>query len=394
MPRLAELTEVAPAIEPASERQPIAPDSNEPFRILILGDFSARNHRAVFEPGQLGWRMPIPVDLDTIENVMLRLSPSLSLPIPGTPRRRIDLSFGGFSDFLPEQVYENLARLEQFPAEKAVPAIRYLLHHPDFQALESVWRCLFFLLLRVGAGGNVLLYLLDVTKQELADDLCTSYDIADSGFYRLLVRQSSIRAAHPWTLCVSDYSFSPYVEDIEILSRVARVARHAGTPFLGAVRHDWPSEPGLTWQMLRESPEAAYLGLATPRFLTRVPYDSPPGAEFPFLEIPAEPAPEDYLWGNPAFVCAALLADEFRREGWHMDPGQWIEMGGFSHHEFTVEGKKRTTHPTESELGEKELQSLLDRGVIPLVASPEGTAIRFPRLQSVKKPSTSLRGRW
>lgn len=62
MPKLAELTETALALEPATERKLITPTSDEPFRILLLGDFSARNHRAVFEPAQLGWRMPIPVD--------------------------------------------------------------------------------------------------------------------------------------------------------------------------------------------------------------------------------------------------------------------------------------------------------------------------------------------
>ena len=393
MPKLAQLTEVVS--EPVTERKRIEDVGDEPFRILVLGDFSARNHRAVFEPGQLGWRMPIPVGLETIESVMLRLAPSLSLLMPGMPRKRVDLPFAHFSDFLPHHIHERVEAQAPTGPDQAEAAVRYLIHHPDFQGLESVWRCLFFLLLYAGTGADIRVSLLDVTKQELADDLCSAADICDSGFYRLLVGHSGMRAAHPWTMCVSDYSFSPHtIEDIETLTCAAKVARHAGVPFLGAVRHDWPGEPGLAWQLLRESPEAAYLGLATPRFLVRQPLQSSADDEFPFVEMPGEPALEDYLWGNPAFVCAAVLVDAYRREGWRMETGEWAELEGFFKHEYVAHRENRCTLPVETEFAEQELTGLLDRGVIPLTAAQDGTVIRFPRLQSVRKPSTPLRGRW
>jgi type VI secretion system protein ImpC len=389
------VTDATTALEPASERKLLVADEERPFRILVLGDFSARNHRAVFEPGQLGWRIPLPLDLETLEGTMSRLAPSLNLPVPGTPRRRITLRFRDFNDFLPEAVLNAVSQLDPpLAGEEQAAAIRALLHHPDFQDLEASWRSLFQLMQRAGTGANLRVYLMDVTKQEFADDLCTAYDVSDCGIYRLLVTQSSIRAAHPWSVCLGNYSFSPYVEDIETLSRIARVARHAGTAFVAGVRHDWPGEPGLAWQMLRECPEASYVGLATPRYLVRLPYLAEEGAAFPFDEMPEEPALEDYLWGNPAFVCAAFLVNEFSREGWHMEPGEWLELDGFNSHEFSVHGEARCTPPTESEFADAELQGLLDRGVIPLVPAPTGTAIRLPRLQSVRRPATPLRGQW
>ena len=395
MPRLAALTEATAALEPASEPKLLAAEDDRPFRILVLGDFSARNHRAVFEPGQLGWRIPLPLDLETLEGTMSRLAPSLTLPIPGTPRRRVTLRFRDFHDFLPEAILNSLSQLDPpLREEEQAAAVRALLHHPDFQDLEASWRSLYQLLQRAAAGANLRVYLLDVTKQEFTDDLCASYDVGDCGLYRLLVTQSSIRAAHPWSLCVGNYSFSPLIEDIDALSRLARVARHAGTAFLAAVRHDWPGEPGLAWQMLRECPEASYVGLATPRYLLRPPYRAEEGSAFPFEEMPEEPAPADYLWGNPAFVCAGFLVSEFSRLGWRMEPGEWLELDGFPRHQFTVRGESRCTPPTESDFAGDEVQRLLDRGVIPLLAGPSGTAIRLPRLQSVRRPATPLRGPW
>jgi type VI secretion system protein ImpC len=389
------MTEATTALEPASERKLLVADEERPFRILVLGDFSARNHRAVFEPGQLGWRIPLPLDLETLEGMMSRLAPSLTLPIPGITRRRVTLRFRDFHDFLPEGILDSFSQLEpRVPEEEQATAVRALLHHPDFQDLEASWRSLFQLLQRAGTGANLRIYLMDVTKQEFADDLCASYEVSDCGLYHLLVTQSSIRAAHPWSVCVGNYSFSPYVEDIETLSRVARVARHAGTAFLAGVRHDWPGEPGPAWQMLRECPEASYLGLATPRYLVRPPYGFEEGSAFPFDEMPEEPHLEDYLWGNPAFVCAGFLVSEFSRQGWRMEPREWPELDGFASHQFTLHGEARCIPPTESEFADEELQGLLDRGVIPLVSAPSGTAIRLPRLQSVRRPATPLRGQW
>lgn len=394
MPKLAELPEVALDLEPASERDPLPPDDDAPFRILVLGDFSARNHRAIFEPGQLAWRTPIPVDIDTIESLMSRLAPALSLPVPRLPKRRIDLRFCEFNDFGPAVLSERLAVFAQLPPEDLYPALRYLVHHPDFQALEAAWRSLFFLLERTGAGANIQVHLLDVSKQELADDLCASWDFRDSGFYRILVNEAGTGAAHPWSLCLADYAFSPYIEDVEMLIRLARVGRHAGTPFLGAVRPDWPVDAGPAWQMLRESSEGSFVGLATPRFLVRPPYTPQPDIGFHFEEMPDQPAQDDYLWGNPAFLCAAVLLDEFQREGWKMTPGEWAEVDGLPVHQFNVRGELRKTLPLESALGDGDCQDLLQRGVNALVTTAEKPVVRVPQLLSIRQPATPLRGRW
>ncbi len=56
--------------------------------------------------------------------------------------------------------------------------MRALLHVPAFQALEAAWRALFFLVRRIETGSQLKLYLIDISKEELAADLMSSHRLA------------------------------------------------------------------------------------------------------------------------------------------------------------------------------------------------------------------------
>ena len=58
--------------------------------------------------------------------------------------------------------------------------MRALLHTPDFQALEAAWRAVFLLVRRLETGTQLKLYLIDISKAELAEDLNKS---GRSAFY-------------------------------------------------------------------------------------------------------------------------------------------------------------------------------------------------------------------
>src|SRR5215472_4926358 len=109
--------------------------------------------------------------------------------------------------------------------------------------------------------------------------------------------------------------------------------------------HHW-APPGdsrdtRAWGALRKLPEASYAGLALPRFLLRLPYgkETDPAELFDFEEMPQSTAHEDYLWGNPAFVCAALLAQAFSKEGWRMRPGTIRQIDGLPLHAYQENGE-------------------------------------------------------
>ena len=71
---------------------------------------------------------------------------------------------------------------------------------------------------------------------------------------------------------------------------------------------------------MRAQPDAAWLGLALPRFLLRLPYGKKTDRceRFDFEELPDDPLHEHYLWGSPALACAVLLGVSFGRDGWNM----------------------------------------------------------------------------
>ena len=95
-------------IETGERSQPVErPDSETPFRIAILGDFSGRENRAVLD-ARLQGRKPVLIDRDNFEDVMARLAPELHLPLGGPAGPRIPVRFRELNDFHPDHLYESL----------------------------------------------------------------------------------------------------------------------------------------------------------------------------------------------------------------------------------------------------------------------------------------------
>ena len=292
--------------------------------------------------------------------------------------------------------------------------MRALLHVPDFQALESAWRALFWLVRNVQTNERLKLYLLDVSKAELAADLATADDLRLTGVYKLLVEQTvGTPGAEPWAVLAGNYTFGPSREDARLLGRLAKVACAAGAPFLAAASpralgcesvselphpRDWKSladsDDTHAWAALRQLPEAFYLGLALPRFLLRLPYGKNTDRTelFDLEEMPPIPVHADYLWGNPVFACAFLLAQAFSEYGWEMRPGTHSEIDGLPLHTYREDGESRLMPVAEVLLTEDAVEQILDHGLMPLVSLQGRDAVRLARFQSIADPPTSLAG--
>ncbi len=217
-----------------------------------------------------------------------------------------------------------------------------VLHHECMQGIEAAWRGLKFLVFRAETDEDLDIRLLDVSKEELADDLLSADDLTETDTYRLFVKEPvSSPDGKPWAVLIGNYAFD--YDDAEVLGRMSKIAAAAGAPFIARAHphlmgcgssndqarpDSWDYTPGAdagqAWDALRNLPEAVYIGLAAPRFLLRLPYgrDTDPVEVFDFEETAGEFAHEHYLWGNPAFACACLLAGAFSREGWSMIPGR------------------------------------------------------------------------
>ncbi len=283
-----------------------------------------------------------------------------------------------------------------------------ILHHPDFQALESIWRGLYFLLRRIETGPSLKVEIFDVSKDELASDLASAADIRSTTVYDVLVRQTTeTPGGEPWALVLGVYTFDDSRGDIELLARAGQLARMAGAPFLAAAD---PSLIGLSspetadsdryaspeWHTLRRSADARYIGLVLPRFLLRLPYgkETDRTEAFDFEEITGPPRQEDYLWGNPAFACGYLLAQGFSDSGWSMRPGAHADVKGLPLHGYVQNGEHRLTPCAEILLAEEAIERILDFGVMPLASIKSRDEARLVRFQSIADPPSVIAGRW
>ena len=103
----------------AFESAPVEPRS---FRILVMGDFSARG-----DGGPLASELPRRVDRDDLDAHVARIAPRLRVSIDG---RSVDLAFAAMDDFHPDRLVARLTALGQRPETAANDAPRSAPSHP------------------------------------------------------------------------------------------------------------------------------------------------------------------------------------------------------------------------------------------------------------------------
>jgi type VI secretion system protein ImpC len=293
--------------------------------------------------------------------------------------------------------------------------MRAILHHPAFQTLEATWRGVHDLVTTLDDEG-ARVFLLDVAREELLLDLRAAggKPQATSLHTLLIERGVQMPDGEPWTLLVGDYAFGAAPEDIALLALLGAVAAEAGGPFLAAAEPGllgcdsaaaladpslWPPLPAEAeqhWRLLRASAVAPWLGLALPRVLLRLPYGqkTEPVESFAFEEMPGGRDPEAYLWGNPAFACARLIAAAFAENGWDFSPGDVLELDDCPAHVYEEAGERLMQPATEVLLGERALLEILTRGPMPLLGHRQRNAVRLARFQSLADPPMALAGAW
>ena len=196
-------------------------------------------------------------------------------------------------------------------------AMRAVLHQPDFQNTEALWRGVDFLLRRLETSHQLQVHLFDISAEELAADLSSVDDLADSGLYKLLVEQPSQDADGGYSYIAACHQFDATPPHAELLGRAARVAAHAGAPFITGIATDPFTdrrEPPHRLireavQALKDLPDASYLALIGPRFLLRHPYGkkSDPISSFAFEEFSRSSGLRGMLWGHPVLLALSVL---------------------------------------------------------------------------------------
>ncbi len=322
---------------------------------------------------------------------------------PDRPRSSVQ---GDLADFVARAVRSHMVS-EPTAEQREVTArvdeviaatLRVVLHHPRYQALESAWRGVDFLVRRLDTSESMQVYLVDASRDEVVADM-NAADVAETSLYRLL--RGGSRGESPWSLLVGLYTFEP--ADAATLSSVAALGRVAGAPWLAAAHprfmgtdsfgndpDDWMPASSSAWDALRSSPSASFLSLSLPRFLLRVPYGryGEECEEMRFEEMGAgAPAHAAFLWGNPA-VLGALAIAESVADG--SGPASRATVERLPLYVAPVDGEPAATPCAEALLSQRLVEEMVELGLTAIVSPREADSILIPRIQSVAAPARLL----
>jgi type VI secretion system protein ImpC len=287
-----------------------------------------------------------------------------------------------------------------------------VLHHPQFQKLESTWRGLKYLLDQSETGTQLKIRVLNASKKDLLRDLQRAPEFDQSAMFKKVYEEEyGIFGGAPFGALVGDYEFSKHPEDLELLEKVSQVAASAHAPFLSAASSellnmdsftnlDQPRDIGkifdsteyAKWKGFRESEDSKYVCLTCPRILMRLPYgkDTAPVEGFNFEEAVDGTEHSKYLWGNAAFALASKMTQAFATYGWCVAI-RGVEGGGLvdglpSHTFRTDEGDVALKCPTEIAITDRREKELADQGLVSLVHCKGTDKAAFFSIQSCNKP--------
>lgn len=281
------------------------------------------------------------------------------------------------ADTLPEH-----QALSEFIDSAMTDLMKSILHNPEFQALESIWRSVYALLFNEDADENQHFYLVNISKQALLTDMCGGMT---ANFANLLI-DHGIKTAD--STIIGNYYFSGNdVADLALLGLLGMLAGQLHSRFISAVDDGFVKEQILGeepltthWQNLRQSPAAEFIGLCYPRILLRLPYGKKrePVDAFAFEELNNLPNHEQLLWGNPAFGFARLLVRQ--QAGYQGDGANDIE--GLPALVCLKDDEQHLYACGEWFLSEQKMNKLLAAGIMPFISFHHRNGVRLIASQS------------
>ncbi|MCQ3032719.1 type VI secretion system contractile sheath large subunit [Pseudomonas syringae] len=213
-----------------------------------------------------------------------------------------------------------------------------VMHHEDFQRVESTWRGVKSLIDKTDFRHNVRIELLDISKDHLVQDFEDAPEIAQSGLYaHTYIQEYDTPGGEPIASAISDYEFDCSPQDIALLRNISKVSAASHMPFLGSVGPAFFGKESMEevaaikdianyfdraeyikWKAFRDSDDSRYIGLTMPRVLGRLPYgpDTIPVRSFNYVESVKGPDHDKYLWTNASFAFAANMVKSFIANGW------------------------------------------------------------------------------
>jgi type VI secretion system protein ImpC len=299
--------------------------------------------------------------------------------------------------------------------KKLTEQINLILHHEDFQKLEGAWRGLHYLVNNTETDEMLKIRFMNISKADLGKTLKrykgTAWDQSPL-FKKVYEAEYGQFGGEPFGCLVGDYYFDQTAPDVEMLGEMSQIAAAAHTPFIAGASptimqmsswQELANPRDLTkifttpeyaaWRSLRESEDSRYLGLAMPRYLSRLPYGAKtnPVEDFDFEEDTGAADHSRYTWANAAYAMATNINRSFKLYGWcsrirGVESGGAVE--GLPVHTFpTDDGGVDMKCPTEIAISDRREAELAKNGFMPLVHRKNSDFAAFIGAQSLQKPS-------
>jgi type VI secretion system protein ImpC len=296
---------------------------------------------------------------------------------------------------------------------KLTEQVNLIIHHEEFQKLESAWRGLHYLVNNTETDEQLKIRVLNVSKQDLGKTLKrfkgTAWDQSPI-FKKLYEEEYGQFGGQPYGCLVGDYHFDHTPPDVELLTEMSKLAASAHAPFVTGASptvmqmESWQelaNPRDLTkifttpeyaaWRSLRESDDAKYVAMCMPRFLARLPYGAKtsPVDEFDFEEDHTGASHDKYSWANAAYAMATNINRSFKTYGW-CSRIRGIESGGAvenlpSHTFPSDDGGVDMKCPTEIAISDRREAELSKNGFLSMIHRKNSDFAAFISGQSLQK---------
>lgn len=312
------------------------------------------------------------------------------------------------SDNLGVTLDARIAELDGIISEQ----VSAIMHHPEFQQLESSWRGLHYLCSQTSTGATLKIKMFNSPKKDMVKDFKSAIDFDQSALFKKVYEEEfGTFGGSPFGTLIGDYQLGRSPEDMYFIEQMSHVAAAAHAPFISAASEELFGLESFTdlgkprdlakifdtveyakWKSFRDGEDSRYVGLTLPRFLGRLPYNPKDGTTvegFNFVEDVDGADHSKYLWCNTAYAFGARLTQAFENYGW-CAAIRGVEGGGLvedlpTHTFRTDDGEVALKCPTEIAITDRREKELSDLGFIPLVHCKNTDYAAFFGAQSTQK---------
>lgn len=304
-----------------------------------------------------------------------------------------------------------LSRLDQ----KLTEQLNEVIHHEEFQKLESSWRGLAYTINNSETDASLRVKVMNVSKKEL-QQMMRRYPGAkwDKSPLNKIVYEAEFGTlgGKPFGTLIGDYYFDHSPADVALLRDLGKVAAAAHAPFISSAAPEllgmdsWNElsvPPDLSeifdtpdyaaWNGLRDSENSRYVALTLPRVLSREPYGQGSNSvveEFNFEEETDGHDGTKYGWMNAAHAMAVNINRAHKEHGWTVQI-RGVQSGGEvlnlpTHNFDTGDGSRDLKCPTEVSITDRREGELSKAGLIGLIHRKHTDKAAFIGAQSLYRP--------